>query len=43
MTRFVPRLRRRIGEAATARILVTNPARLYEIRGAGADASPAPA
>ena len=29
MTTFVPRLRRRIGEEATARILVANPARLY--------------
>jgi predicted metal-dependent phosphotriesterase family hydrolase len=31
MTTFVPRLRRRLGEDATARILVANPARLYAI------------
>jgi phosphotriesterase-related protein len=29
MTTFVPRLRRRLGEEAAARILVANPARLY--------------
>jgi 5-phospho-D-xylono-1,4-lactonase len=29
MAMFVPRLRRRIGDEATARILVANPARLY--------------
>jgi predicted metal-dependent phosphotriesterase family hydrolase len=31
MTTFVPRLRRRIGDDATARILVANPARLYAV------------
>ena len=31
MAAFVPRLRRRVGEEATARILVANPARLYAI------------
>ena len=30
---FVPRLRRRLGDAATDRILVANPARLYAIAG----------
>jgi phosphotriesterase-related protein len=32
MDTFVPRLRRRIGEAATDAILVTNPARTYALR-----------
>jgi 5-phospho-D-xylono-1,4-lactonase len=32
---FVPRLRRRLGDAATDRILVANPARLYAIAGEG--------
>lgn len=31
MTTFVPRLRRRIGEAATTAILVTNPARAFAV------------
>ena len=35
MTAFVPRLRRRLGDAAVERILVANPARLYAIAGAG--------
>jgi phosphotriesterase-related protein len=35
MTAFVPRLRRRLGEPATDRILVDNPARLYAMAGAG--------
>ena len=34
MTAFVPRLRRRLGDDATDRILVANPARLYAIPGA---------
>jgi predicted metal-dependent phosphotriesterase family hydrolase len=34
MTTFVPRLRRRLGDEATDRILVTNPARLYAFPGA---------
>ena len=34
MTTFVPRLRRRVGDEATDRILVANPARLYAIEGA---------
>jgi 5-phospho-D-xylono-1,4-lactonase len=34
MTAFVPRLRRRVGDEATDRILVANPARLYAIAGA---------
>ena len=33
MTAFAPRLRRRLGEDATARILVANPARLYAVPG----------
>ena len=33
MTAFAPRLRRRLGEDAAARILVANPARLYAIAG----------
>lgn len=37
MATFVPRLRRRLGDAATDRILVGNPARLYAI-GPGASA-----
>jgi hypothetical protein len=32
MDTFVPRLRRRIGEAATDAILVANPARTYALR-----------
>ena len=36
MDRVVPRLRRRIGDAATDAILVTNPARVYAARGGGA-------
>lgn len=36
MDRVVPRLRRRIGDAATDAILVTNPARVYAVRGGGA-------
>jgi hypothetical protein len=38
MTAFVPRLRRRLGDTAVDRILVSNPARLYAIPGAGAAA-----
>ena len=39
MTTFVPRLRRRLGDDAVARILVANPARLYALpAGAGAAA-----
>ncbi len=38
MTAFVPRLRRRLGDDAVDRILVSNPARLYAITGAGAAA-----
>jgi predicted metal-dependent phosphotriesterase family hydrolase len=38
MTTFAPRLRRRLGEDAAARILVANPARLYALPGAGAAA-----
>jgi phosphotriesterase-related protein len=34
MTAFVPRLRRRLGDAAVERILVANPARLYAIAAA---------
>ncbi len=34
MTAFVPRLRRRLGDDAAARILVANPARFYAIPGA---------
>jgi len=33
MDTFVPRLRRRIGDGAVERILVTNPARLYAVAG----------
>jgi phosphotriesterase-related protein len=33
MTTFVPRLRRRLGDKATERILVANPARLYAFPG----------
>jgi phosphotriesterase-related protein len=33
MTDFVPRLRRRLGEDATRRILVENPARFYAVPG----------
>lgn len=36
MTTFVPRLRRRIGEAATEAILVTTPARVYALTGTAA-------
>jgi hypothetical protein len=36
MTSFAPRLRRRLGEAAAERILVTNPARFYAIAGESA-------
>jgi len=36
MTAFAPRLRRRLGEADAARILVTNPARFYALPGPGA-------
>ena len=36
MTTFVPRLRRRIGEAATEAILVTTPARVYALAGTAA-------
>jgi phosphotriesterase-related protein len=39
MTAFVPRLRRRLGDAAAERILVDNPARLYAIAGAGVEAA----
>ena len=35
MTAFAPRLRRRLGDEATARILVANPARFYAMPGAG--------
>jgi phosphotriesterase-related protein len=35
MTAFAPRLRRRLGDADAARILVINPARFYAIPGAG--------
>jgi phosphotriesterase-related protein len=35
MTAFAPRLRRRLGDDAAARILVANPARLYALPGAG--------
>ncbi len=35
MTAFAPRLRRRLGDEAAHRILVTNPARLYAIPGTG--------
>lgn len=35
MATFVPRLRRRLGDDATARILVANPARFYTMPGAG--------
>ena len=38
MTAFAPRLRRRLGADAAARILVANPARLYAIAGALAGA-----
>ena len=41
MTTFVPRLRRRIGDEATARILVANPARLYAVAPPRIDASSA--
>jgi hypothetical protein len=34
MTAFVPRLRRRLGDAATDRILVANPAAFYAFPGA---------
>lgn len=43
MTSFVPRLRRRVGDAATDAILVANPARLLAIPGAGASTAAAPA
>lgn len=43
MTAFVPRLRRRLGDAAVERILVANPARLYAIPGAGASGAAAAA
>ena len=36
MTDFVPRLRRRIGDAATDAILVANPARIFAVAEAGA-------
>jgi len=36
MATFVPRLRGRLGDEATDRILVTNPASFFAIRGAGA-------
>jgi 5-phospho-D-xylono-1,4-lactonase len=36
MTTFVPRLRRRLGDDAVARILIANPARLYAIPGLAA-------
>ena len=36
MTAFVPRLRRRLGDDAVDRILVSNPARLYALPGTGA-------
>ena len=35
MTAFVPRLRRRLGDAAVERILVANPARLFALPGTG--------
>ena len=35
MRTFVPRLRARVGDDATQRLLVRNPARLYAIAGAG--------
>jgi len=35
MTTFVPRLRRRMGDEATDRMLISNPARLYAIRNDG--------
>ena len=38
MTAFVPRLRRRLGDDAVARILVANPARLYAIPAGGSAA-----
>jgi len=39
MATFVPRLRRRLGDEAVERILVSNPARLYALRSAGESAS----
>jgi phosphotriesterase-related protein len=38
MATFVPRLRRRIGEAATGAILVTNPARVFAVAAPGRSA-----
>lgn len=43
MTTFAPRLRRRLGEEAAARILVTNPARVYAMPVGGLTVAQAPA